>query len=272
MYIQSQGDGKVIAMVDAYYDQLAPYYRFLFPDWEKSVLWQAQFLNSLIQETFGPQARRILDAACGIGTQCIGLAQLGYAVVASDISTVELELASQEAAQRSLSMQFRPADMRELRQVHQGWFDVVLACDNAIPHLLTEADILLAFQQFYACTTEAGGCILSVRDYANMELGGRRIYPRTVHQTPEGRVILFDLWEFDGAYYDFTTYVVEDQGDRGVRTHAMRGGRYYCVTIEALERLLKEAGFSRVVIEREKFFQPVLVGLKSRRRVERSET
>ena len=165
------------------------------------------------------RARRILDAACGIGTQSIGLAQLGYQVVASDISTAELELARQEAARRSLSIQFIPADMRALRQVHQGVFDVVLACDNAIPHLLSEADILLAFQQFYACTTEEGGCLISVRDYASMELGGRRMYPRTVHQTPEGRVILFDIWEFDGAYYDFTTYIVEDQGDKGV-SHA----------------------------------------------------
>ena len=46
------------------------------------------------------------------------------------------------------------------------------------------------------------------------------------------------------------------------RTHAIRGGRYYCVTIATLERLLKEAGFSRVIIEREKFYQPVLVGVK----------
>ena len=250
-------------MIEAYYNQLAPFYRYLFPDWEKSVVWHAQVLDSVIREFFGPQAHHILDAACGIGTQCIGLAQLGYQITASDISTSELELASQEATKRSLSLQFVLADMRKLGQVHQGVFDIVIACDNAIPHLLSEEDILLVFQQFYACTTEAGGCIISVRDYANMELGGRKIYPRTVHQTPEGRVILFDIWEFDGAYYDFTTYVVEDQGVEGVYTHAIRGGRYHCVTIATLERLLEKAGFQHVVIVREKYHQPILVGLKS---------
>jgi SAM-dependent methyltransferase len=262
VHVQPQSDGKVDAMIETYYNQLAPFYRYLFPDWENSVTRQAQVLDSLIQGTFGPQARRILDAACGIGTQCIGLAQLGYQVVASDISTAELELARQEAARRSLSLQFIPADMRNLRQAHQGVFDVVLALDNSIPHLLSEADILLAFQQFYACTGDEGGCLISVRDYANMELDGKRMYPRTVHQTPEGRIILFDIWDFDGPYYDFTTYIVEDQSDRGVRTHAIRGGRYYCVTIATLKRLLKQAGFSPVIIEREKFYQPVLVGLK----------
>jgi SAM-dependent methyltransferase len=250
-------------MIESYYDRLAPFYRYLFPDWEKSVVWHAQVLDSVIQEFFGSQVHRILDAACGIGTQSIGLAQLGYQVTASDISAAELESASQEAARRSLGLEVVLADMRRLSQVHQGLFDVVIACDNAIPHLLSEEDILLAFRQFHACTTEEGGCIISVRDYAVVEHGGTTFYPRTVHQTPEGCVILFDIWEFDGAYYDFTTYIVEDRGEAGVCTHAIRGGRYYCVTIATLERLLMKAGFQRVAVAREKYHQPILVGLKS---------
>jgi SAM-dependent methyltransferase len=250
-------------MIESYYNQLAPFYRYLYPDWEKSVLWQAEVLDGIIREYFGLKARSVLDAACGMGTQSIGLAQLGYRVTASDISAAELALAGQDAAKRSLSPQFVLADMRSLRDVHQGLFDIVIACDNAIPHLLSDADILTAFQQFYACTTTEGGCVISVRDYAAMELGGRQLYPRTIHQTPEGRVILFDIWEFEGEYYDFTTYIVEDKGEAGILTHAMRGGRYFCVSIATLERLLKEAGFQRVEILREKFFQPVLVGLKS---------
>jgi len=249
-------------MIKTYYDQLAPYYRYLFPDWEMSMLKQAQVLDRLIQEYFGAGAKRILDAACGIGTQSLGLAGIGYQVAASDISIVELELARQEAARRSLPITFSQADMRTLGQTHADKFDIVMAVDNAIPHLLSEADILLAFQQFYACTTPKGGCLISVRDYAEMELGGRKIYPRTVHQTPEGKVILFDLWEFDGPYYDFTTYIVEDLDKSDLQTHAIRGGRYYCVAIATLERLLMQAGFSRVIIDRERYYQPLLLGIK----------
>jgi SAM-dependent methyltransferase len=249
-------------MIEAYYNQLAPFYRYLFQDWEKSVVWHAQVLDSVMREYFGSQVHRILDAACGIGTQSIGLAQLGYDVVASDISATELDFAAQEASQRSLNLKFVLGDMRNLRDIHEGMFDIVIACDNAIPHLLSEKDILKVFQQFHACTTEASGCIISVRDYANMELGGIKFYPRTVHQTPEGRVILFDVWEFDGPYYDFTTYIVEDQGEMGIVTHAIRGGRYHCVTIATLERLLEEAGFNHVAIVREKYHQPIMVGMK----------
>ena len=114
-------------MIESYYNQLAPYYRYLFRDWEKSVPWHGQVLNEVIQEFFGPHVERVLDAACGIGTQCIGLAQLGYKLTASDISTAELDLARQEAAKRSLSLEFVLADMRELRKAHQGVFDLVIA-------------------------------------------------------------------------------------------------------------------------------------------------
>ena len=249
-------------MIESYYNHLAPYYRYIFQDWEKSVVWHAEVIDGVIREYFGPHPRRLLDAACGIGTQCIGLAQLDYKVSASDISEVELSLAREEATRRSLFIEFIKADMRELREAHQGMFDLVIACDNAIPHLLSEEDILLAFQQFYKCTSEKGGCIISVRDYASMDLEGTRIYPRTIHQEPGRRLVLFDVWEFDGSYYDFATYIVEDRGETKAYTHIIRGGRYYCVSIEVLKKLLVQAGFSRVADVREKYHQPILIGLK----------
>ena len=73
---------------------------------------------------------------------------------------------------------------------------------------------------------------------------------------------MFDVWDFDSEFYDLTIYAVEDRGQAEAVTHVMRGGRYYCVTINRLEQLLKQAGFKQVVILRERFFQPVLVGLK----------
>jgi hypothetical protein len=73
---------------------------------------------------------------------------------------------------------------------------------------------------------------------------------------------MFDLWEFDGDYYDLTIYAVEDRGQPEGVTHVIRGGRYYCVTIDKLEQLLTQAGFKQVITLRERFFQPVLIGIK----------
>lgn len=249
-------------MLTTYYNHLAPYYKYLFLDWNASVARQAAVLEGVIHEFFGSSARRILDAACGIGTQSLGLAQLGYEVTASDISEIEIAHAKAEAAQRGLNIAFGVADMRHLREHYAQPFDLILACDNAIPHLLSDEEILQAFEQFYHCTTNEGGCIISVRDYANMERGGKKLVPRHAHQTNEGHIIVFDLWEFEGEFYNFTTYLVEDKGGATANTHIMRGGRYYCVTLAKLEALLKQAGFARVEILRERYYQPLLVGMK----------
>jgi SAM-dependent methyltransferase len=256
-----------LAGIEAYYNQLAPYYKWMHQDWEASVARQAEALDGVIREFIGPSARRVLDAACGIGTQCLGLAQRGYLVTACDLSPAEIAEAQAEAVRRGLPMEFGVADMRQLSQTRPGPFDVVLACDNAIPHLLSEADILRAFEEFHRCTTPEGGCLISVRDYASLgERAGKKLYPRTVHATPEGRIVIFDLWEFEGDYYDFTTYIVEDKNDAAPAVHVIRGGRYYGVTLAALERLLRQAGFGRVVTLTDRFFQPLLVGLKNQER------
>lgn len=62
-----------------FYDQLTPSYHLIYPDWNASIEWQAAALDDIIQEFWPAGVTTILDAACGIGTQAIGLAQRGYA-------------------------------------------------------------------------------------------------------------------------------------------------------------------------------------------------
>jgi SAM-dependent methyltransferase len=251
-------------MTDNYYDDLAPFYKYIYPDWEASAWRQANALHGVIQEYAGDDANSILDAACGIGTQCLGLAELGYQVTASDLSQDELHQAQQEAEKRGLAIEFQVADMRRVWDTFQREFAVVMACDNAVPHLLTEADILQAFRQFFRCTQAGGICIITVRDYALLEkpANGQKLYPRSVHKTSEGQMVMFDTWDFEGDFYQITTYIVEDMGGTIAQTHILRGGKYYCVEIQALERLFLKAGFKSVETLRQRFFQPLIVARK----------
>src|SRR6266700_8049565 len=117
------GEGGFMTTTE-FYDQLAPLYHLIYPDWEASIRRQAAALNSVIREFWGKDHRTILDAACGIGTQSLGLAQLGYDVTASDLSPAEIERAKHEAAQRGLPIAFSVADMREVHHHRLRQFDV----------------------------------------------------------------------------------------------------------------------------------------------------
>jgi SAM-dependent methyltransferase len=245
-----------------FYDELAEYYRLIYPDWETSVQHQAKALDVVIQEHFGPNARKILDAACGIGTQAIGLAQLGYQVSASDISASEIALAEQETNVRGVDIHFRCVDMRQVDQAFTDKFDIIIVCDNAIPHLLTDQEISSAFLAFHRSLKSGGGLIIAVRDYEAMNLGGTQIHPRLVHEENNMRLVLCDVWDFDDNQYDITIYVIRDDGSDLIYTKAIRGGRYYCISISRLTELLTEANFTNVKVLHDVFFQPLLVGSK----------
>jgi SAM-dependent methyltransferase len=243
------------------YAHLAPLYHLIYPDWEASIQRQARMLDSIIREIWGVHARSILDASCGIGTQALGLAKLGYQVTASDLSPEEIERARGEATKRGLSIAFSTADMRESFTHHRRQFDVVISCDNSVPHLLTEGDILAAFRQFHQCVRPGGGCIVSVRDYEKEDLSKQQIKPYGIREENGTRWLLWQVWDPHGSTYDVTIYFVEDHGGPECRTHALRS-TYHAITIPKLMILMSQVGFENVRRLDKRFFQPVIIGTK----------
>lgn len=243
-----------------FYDRLAPFYHLVHADWPASIERQASQLDSVIRELWGESVTSVLDAACGIGTQAIGLAERGYRVTASDISPASLERARREAAQRSLEIEFGLADLRTLPASHPRRFDLVIACDNAIPHLLDDDQIRTAFRAMHACTAEGGGALISVRDYDPAD-GGTKVVPYGLRIEGDRRYLVFQVWDFHGALYDLAMYFVEDRGTSECTTHVMRS-RYYAVPVARLVELMAEAGFQGVRRIDQRFFQPLIVGFK----------
>jgi len=84
-------------VIQTFYDNLASQYDKLFLDWQSATHEQALILNKLFRNNGFDDTARILDCACGIGTQSIGLASLGYHVTASDISDGEIAEAKKRA-------------------------------------------------------------------------------------------------------------------------------------------------------------------------------
>jgi SAM-dependent methyltransferase len=248
--------------VTDFYNRITPFYHLIYPDWEASIARQAAELDSLIQEHWDAPLKNVLDVACGIGTQSLGLARLGYAVAASDLSGAAVDRARREAQARGLHIDFSVTDMREAYPHHGKQFDLVIACDNAVPHLLTDADLLEAFRQMHLCVRAGGGCLISVRDYDKEERSGVQVKPFGLRVEEARKYLMFQVWEFHGLVYDLSMYFVEDRGTAECVTHVMRS-KYYAVGTDKLMQLMSEAGFSDVRRLDGRFFQPVIVGTRS---------
>jgi len=244
-----------------FYSALAPVFHLVYPDWEAAIQRQASNLDTVIREQWGNASRNLLDAACGVGTQALGLAKLGYSVTASDICESAVERARREAEQRGLSIDFSVADMRDISRQHLQPFDVVIACDNSVPHLLSDADILAAFKQFYLCVRPGGGCIVSVRDYEQEDLSRQQVRPFALRESDGARWIVGQVWDPRPPLYDLTMYFLEDRGEGDCRARAMRS-TYYAVGTTKLVDLMRAAGFSNARRLDGHFFQPLVIGTR----------
>ena len=128
-------------IVQSFYDDLAPNYDKLFNNFNETTIKQGEILNTIFKNFGFDTSASLLDCACGIGTQSLGLATLGYNVTASDVSVVALENAKQRAKKINANINFCYADFRNLNLYFKQDIDIVIAMDNAIPHMLTPSDL-----------------------------------------------------------------------------------------------------------------------------------
>ena len=203
---------------------------------------------------------RVLDAACGTGTQALPLAAQGFHVIARDVSPSALGRLRREAAARGLTLDVAVADMRDVVRTLTAPVDVVVALDNAVPHLLSDPEIELAFQQFRTALRPGGVCLCSVRDYDTVERGvplaltyGERRRGSDVFRPRQE-------WAWDGTTHYRVTFIIDKDGDAGPTTVLRVATRYYAVGIARLLDLMARAGFVDCRRLDAGFYQPILIG------------
>jgi SAM-dependent methyltransferase len=252
-----------VAIVDVrdFYDALAPWYHLVYRDWEASIAQQGQALASLLASEWGSLPHNVLDAAVGIGTQALGLAALGFQVTGSDISPGAVHRAGAEAARRGIRLPCVIADVRAL-PVRSATFDAVIACDNALPHLLSEGEIHQALQECLRCLRPNGGCVISMRDYQTPPSPGTVETRDYGDRTWSGRACrLSQIWRWHGAFYDvvFELVTKDDAKEVVARTPPTT---YFAIRTERVAMLMEQAGFTRVRRIDGCLLQPVLVGAR----------
>lgn len=232
-----------MSSVAAFYDELADDYHLNYVDWQGAVRRQGRTLALLIQEQVGKDARTVLDCSCGIGTQAIGLALEGFTVTGTDISPHSIDRAMHEAEAFHVDGDFAVADMRSVGEVVTGEFDVVISCDNSLPHLLTDDDIMLALANMHATLRPGGLLIIGIRDYDEIVRARPRATPPQVFDRDAGRSLLFQVWDWsaDSRWYDLSLFVVKSDGN-GWRTDC-HTTRYRALLRDELDRFIVDTGF-----------------------------
>ena len=224
-----------------FYDDLADDYHLNFRDWEKAVDRQGQVLDELIRARC-PRAQTLLDCACGIGTQSFGLAARGWRVTGSDLSPGAIGRARTLAVERGQDVPFHVADMRALRAVIGGRFDVVLAADNALPHLLSAPDLVAALTEIRGLLGPAGLFVATIRDYDRL---GQERPTMTPPQFSDDGAFTHQVWQWlSETHYQMHLYVTRAAAGEIVVRHQMT--EYWALQRSDLDGALAGAGFGEI--------------------------
>jgi SAM-dependent methyltransferase len=228
----------------SFYEVLADYYHLIFEDWDRSIQRQAGILGSVISQQL-PGHLTILDCACGIGTQSLGLATLGHHLLGCDLSPAEVARTTREAQQRGLDVEFLVSDMTNLKEIPEAGFDVVSVFDNALPHL-TSDELIHAVGAMATKLKPGGLFIASIRDYDSLLQEKPAMQPPSFFGNAKSRRIIHQVWDWtEGAAYTLHLYITVE-ADQGWRTHHFIS-EYRAVTRQELSNALRSVGFQEPV-------------------------
>ena len=254
-----------MSIIQTFYDNLATRYDKLFLDWQATTQEQAELLHKIFDGNGFDYTARVLDCACGIGTQAIGLATLGYHVTASDISEGELAEAEKRASENNVKICFHQADFRALSDAFTEKYDIIIAMDNALPHMLTSSDLEAAIKSIVNQIESNGIFVASIRDYDSLLSDKPPYSPPYIHKTEKGQRVSFQTWGWKDENYRLTQYIIEDEETLQVSKFECE---YRATRRKEMTDLLLAHGCSKVdwkFPEETGFYQPIVVARKRRR-------
>ena len=251
-----------MSITQTFYDNLASQYDKLFLDWQATTQEQALILDRVFTANGFDKNANILDCACGIGTQAIGLAAIGYNVTGSDISDGEIAEAKQRAAKNNVRVHFEHANFCSLSDVFSEQFDIVIAMDNALPHMLTSNDLAAAIKSIANQIKNGGLFVGSIRDYDALLANKPPYSPPYIHKTEKGQRVSFQTWTWEDDNYRLTQYIVDDEDALQVSKFECE---YRATRRQEMTDLLMEYGCHEVVWkfpEETGFYQPIVIASK----------
>jgi SAM-dependent methyltransferase len=252
----------MISEVKECYDVLADYYDLIFDDWNLSIARQAAALAPILVRECGPiESVRLLDCACGIGTQTLGLLSLGFSVVGCDLSPRAIARATKEAVARGFHPSFSVADMLDLNSVIESDFNAVICMDNALPHLESKAQLIQAATQMRAKLRRGGSLMASIRDYDQLIDSKPAVHGPAFYADGENRRIVFQVWDWiEERRYQFHLYITRQTSNVWQTIHAT--SLYRAVLRNELHEVLELSGFDNIrwISPAESaFYQPIVL-------------
>lgn len=230
-----------------FYDGWAFEYDLIFSDWWSFASASGAALATRLETLGVASGSRILDCTAGIGTQAIPLAQLGYAVTATDISSQSIERARLEAGNRKADLETKVLDVTALGSTSLAGFAAVVSYGNSLPHLRTDEELDLALAGMRGALAPGGYVVIAIRDYAALIEQQPTGTPGVFVEDDRGTRVYGQAWQWSADLQTLSINVFMLQNSTGEAWDTtMRTTTYRTLTRDELTKALQRAGFVEI--------------------------
>ncbi|MBV9680399.1 MAG: class I SAM-dependent methyltransferase [Solirubrobacterales bacterium] len=155
------------------YDTLAHVYEWLIPDDLLTPTGSAAVFATLLEPL--ERSARILDCAAGTGQLAVGLAAMGFSVVATDASTAMIQRTRALADAQNVELTALTCSWEELPSRRFEHFDAVFCIGNSLAHAAGHAGRRAALAAMSVLLRNDGLLVVTSRNWETVRSRGSRI-------------------------------------------------------------------------------------------------
>ncbi|MTI49839.1 MAG: class I SAM-dependent methyltransferase [Firmicutes bacterium] len=220
-----------------FYEELSKYYDIIFP-------YSKVKLDFILDKIEGEEPVSVLDIACGTGSYSIELAKLGHKVSGIDLDEDMIRIAKEKSAEFENEIDFRVADMRDIKEIFDTTFDLIYCIGNSLVHLQSYEDVISELKLINEMLKEKGKLVIQIINYDRIFKYDLECLP-TIDREEEGvkfiRKYDYNLKE-DKMYFN-TKILIDRDGeakeyDNSVPLLPLRSNVF--------NNMLKDCGFNKI--------------------------
>lgn len=188
-----------------------------------------------------PEAKSVLELACGTGILSVELANIGLDVTGVDLSEDMIKLANERRYVDDERLRFEVGDMLDLKK--QDEFDVVTCYSDSLCYMPDEQAVARVFKEVYRALKTEGIFIFDVHSIYQIE----EVFSEySYHYQTDEFAFLWESYPGSVPYSveHFLTFFIPEGKDTFKRFDELHEERTY--SIETYKDLLQKAGFKQV--------------------------
>ncbi len=182
------------------------------------------------------------DTACGTGVYGLALAEVGVAVVGTDLSPAMIERARVNGERLGLAVDWRVQPLQKPICGFRG--DLILCMGNSIPHLLNEDELKQALESFLQSLQPGGVLVLNLLNYQRVLQRRERMIGVTRGRDGREFIRFYDFFEGEpNVVFNLLTLDWNGAGTQTSPTTEWHSTRLHPYTESELNQALREVGF-----------------------------